>query len=154
MSNGDKSEQKELLAFLISKCGGKDAVMLEFNQGKIGQMASSGKTLQDLLDLAAEGGWDEWLLGLKLKRLINIINDVPAAPRAKGKRTRLTQAKKAALYSDVLAFLQDHPSSSKSAIADAVGVRSKKLGPHLRVLKLDGKITSEGERSKTRYSIA
>ena len=78
-------DQQELLAFLIDEAGGKDEVYQKFYRSKIIDLAAEEKSLRETIAAAQEDGWGEWLLGLKLSHLADMINPVRsniAAPRS------------------------------------------------------------------------
>jgi hypothetical protein len=155
-------DQQELLAFLIEESGGKDEVYQKFYKSKIVDLAGEEKSLRETIAVAQEDGWGEWLLGLKLSYLADLINpvrsNIPTTRSAVGgaaKRggSRLTPRQRDELHVNIIAYLSDNPWAANADLAQHVGMDPKKLAVHLVKLRKDGKLTAKGERVNMRYAL-
>lgn len=151
--------QQELFEFLVEKCGGQDAVFSEFYRSKLVELSEQGKSLGDILAVAADEGWDEWLRSVKMNKLSTIL--FPQAPvtdstpkPAPRRRGRMTNAERQELEEQILGFVQDNPWCSGSDIAEATDTESRKLSPHLKRMRDRGALKSAGERAAMRYALA
>jgi DNA-binding transcriptional ArsR family regulator len=153
--------EKDLLEFLLDEAGGKEKALLKFHRRQIAELASVGKTLAELFDVAEQEGWLDWLKGTKIVELANIVNPPeeaqPSRPTqptgVKGLRGRLTPSQKVALRADIVAFLKDHAGSSAREVAEHVGMHHRKIGVHLAAIKKQGLIESQGERVAMVYAL-
>lgn len=147
---------EELLRFLLDEAGGRENALLKFHRRQIAEFASSDKTLAELLDVAEEEGWQDWLTGIKVVDLANIVNPPEQArPSPAGGRRpdRLTSSQKAALFNDIVAFLKDHPGSSARDVAEHVGMDARRIGVLLSAIKKQGRIESKGARVAMVYAL-
>lgn len=67
---------------------------------------------------------------------------------------RLTAKQVEAMREAILAWLADHPGSSKGEIAAGIGVDTRKLGLQLRMLKAGRKVRTSGTRAHMLYYVA
>lgn len=147
------NQAPDLFNFLVQDAGGEDAVYSKFYAQKIADLASEGKTLDEVLALGEDDGWGEWLRGMELADLVKIINPsaaIPAAPSKK--RTRMSKADKAVLHDQIVVFVKANDKCSASDIAASVGIETRSLGLHCKQLRENGLISATGERAQTRYS--
>jgi predicted transcriptional regulator len=151
----------ELLRFLLEEAGGKEEALLKYHRRQIAELASADRTLADLFDVAKDDGWLDWLKGIKILDLANIVNPPEQVQRSRptqptGARTtreRLTPSQKRALHDEVVEFLKDNPGSSARDVAAHVGMDPRKIGVHLAAMKKQGRIESEGARAAMVYAL-
>jgi len=151
------THEDELLEFLLEEAGGRKQALLRFHRRQVVELASMDTTVKELLDTAEAEGWLDWLRGLKVSDLANIVNppeelERPGTAPAKA-AARLTGAQREELHSRIFEYLKQHPKSGAADIAAAVGWAPVKLASHLFKLKREGRLAAEGERRNTRYSL-
>lgn len=152
--------EEELLQFLFEEVGGEDAALLLFHRRQVAELASTDKTISELMDSARNEGWLDWLLGIRITDLANIVNP-PEAPHnrdttpvdAAKKGARLTAKRRDELYAQIVDYLRLNPGSAAADVAHFVGWDPRKLAVHIARLKKEGKVTSTGERISMRYSL-
>jgi hypothetical protein len=152
--------QDELLKFLLDEAGGKEKVLLKFHRRQLAELACNDKTLGELFDVAKAEGWDDWLKGIKINDLANIVNPPTEAPTSKStpgvekvRQSRLLPRQKASFHDDIVAFLTEHPGSSAREMAEHFSWAPKKLAVHLVALRKEGRITSTGDRVNMTYAV-
>lgn len=155
VSAAKKDNTQQLLAFLLKKHGGEEAVYREFYGQQLGELASQDLTLAEVRANADKEGWLATLDGMKMTSIANIINPQSIAPSRPGKPKgkRLTKEQKAKALDDTLVFLATNPWKSKNEIAEGINFDAGKLGALLRALKEEEKVKTVGERAGMKYAL-
>jgi DNA-binding transcriptional ArsR family regulator len=151
--------QQDLYEFMLEELGGQNAVYGKFYRQRIADLAAEGATLKDLRELAKADGWLDWLDGQRILEIASIAKadewpTTRAVVPVKRTRGRMTDKEREELYRSVLEYLEANPWSSSRDIGDAIGFDPRKLGIHLKKLKEDGQLETEGIRSQMRYALA
>ena len=147
---------QELFDFMLHKLGGEQMVKSEFLKTKIASLDTRQKTVGDLIKEAEQEGWNDWLESLKLAEFAELITQperrIKVAPIRVGKR--LTPNERDGLYNKILDYLRENPWSLSSSLSDLLGLPTRTVGLHLKTLREQGKVKTEGEKAKMRYALA
>lgn len=156
-------KKDKMYEFMMAELGGEQEVFQRYVKKAIGDIAYEDQTLEDLVKAAKAEGYEEQLWKLRLTDLANIVNPAPEAEEGADEGTvqpakrrggkRMTAEAKDALQKKVLEYIGANPWSQIASIATAIAYDSKKLGLHLRQLKTEGKLKSEGKLTKMRYAL-
>lgn len=146
---------QELFDFMLHRLGGEQTVKNEFLKTKIASLDTKQKTVGDLIKEAEQEGWKDWLESLKLAEFAELITQperkIKVAPIRFGKR--LTSDERDELHKKIIEYLRENPWSLSSSVSDIVGLPTRTVGLHLKTLREQGQVKTQGEKAKMRYAL-
>jgi hypothetical protein len=154
MAKQASENMQELFEFMVNKLGGESTVKGEFIKTKIASLDASSMKFGDLLVEAKQEGWEKWLHDLNLEEFVFLL-----APKEKKTKTpirsgkRMTVKEKEAFHEQILAFLDENSWSFTSAIAGAMGLPTRMVSLHLKALREQGKVKTQGKKAKMKYAL-
>ncbi len=154
----DKSKQ-DLFDFMMQQMGGEDRVRATFLEEKIAGLSHSDMTIGQLVQMAQDEGWIDWLRSLRFAQFSQLVagqsSSAVQGGQAGGFKSgkRMRGKEKEALHEAILEYLESHPWSYGAQVAQHVGLPSRQVGLQLRALREAGKVQTQGEKAKMRYAV-
>jgi DNA-binding transcriptional ArsR family regulator len=154
MAKQPSENMQELFDFMVDKLGGENTVKSEFIKTKIASLDASSMKFGDLLVEAKREGWDRWLHDLNLEELVVLLT--PKEKKTKipvRSGRRMTAQEKDTFHEQILEFLAENSWSFTSAIAAEMGLPTRMVGLHLKALREQGKVKTQGKKAKMKYAL-
>jgi hypothetical protein len=154
MAKQPSENMQELFDFMVDKLGGENTVKSEFIKTKIASLDASSMKFGDLLVEAKREGWDKWLHDLNLEELVVLLT--PKEKKTKiavrsGKR--MTAKEKDTFHEQILEFLAENSWCFTSVIAAEMGLPTRMVGLHLKALREQGTVKTQGKKAKMKYAL-
>ncbi|MDJ0762958.1 MAG: winged helix-turn-helix domain-containing protein [Myxococcota bacterium] len=155
MEKPEPGNTQELFNFMVDKLGGENRVKSDFLRNKISNMDAKSKTVGDLINEAERDGWEQWLKGLNLGDFADMLSGHGGRRHSVIPRNgkRMTSKEKEELHKQILSYLKEHPWSQSSALALELGLPTRTIGLHLKALREQGIVATDGEKVKMRYKL-